>query len=63
MLLCLMPTKKQVPEDELKRLTFWICESVAKQLKRNAKAKNQRLPVYIANMVQIGMRRDERYSA
>jgi len=50
------PTKKPLFEDEPKRLTFWIVESVAKQLKRNAKAKRQKFPVYLANLVQIGMR-------
>jgi len=58
-----MSTKKQLPEDELKRLTFWIVESVAKQLKRNAKSKNQKLPVYLANLVQIGMRYEQRHAA
>ncbi len=62
-LLCyrkVMPAKKPIDDDELKRLTFWIVESVAKQLKRNAKAKKQKLPVYLANVVQAGMRAEER---
>lgn len=53
------PTKKPLFEDEPKRLTFWIVESVAKQLKRNAKAKRQKFPVYLATLVQIGMRTEK----
>lgn len=50
---------KQTTLDEPKRLTFWIVESVAKQLKRNAKSKQQKFPVYLANLVQVGMRAEK----
>ena len=50
---------KQPALDEPKRLTFWIVGSVARQLKRNAKVKNQKFPVYLANLVRAGMRLDK----
>jgi hypothetical protein len=58
MLPWLMPASK-TQEDELKRLTFWIVESVAKKLKRNAKERRVSFPVYLCNLVQDGLATEE----
>jgi len=56
------PKKEVEQDDEPKRLTFWIGETLAKQIKRNAKAQKQCLPAYICDLVRAGLALEQRRS-